>query len=115
MPRKKKEPTIRIPDFKKQPGFFTIYIKKDSELKLVATNLNTESFLDLYFTNLVKNITLNTTKEQVLTKYNEIWKSKGIYIVYTDSWGHKWENQIPSNKKFDEYLNRFIKDATDSK
>ena len=33
MPRKKKEPTIRIPDFKKQPGFFTIYIKKDSEEK----------------------------------------------------------------------------------
>lgn len=110
MPRKKKETTVHIPDLKKQPGFFTIYTKKDSEFKLVKTNLSTESFFDLYFTNLVKNITVNTTKEQVLNKYAEIWKDKGIYVTYTDSWGHVWNNQMPSKSKFDSYLSKFIKE-----
>lgn len=115
MPRKKKEYSIHIPDLKKQPGFFTIYVKKDSEIKLVATNLNTESFFDIYFTNLIKNITVDTTKEQVLDKYTTIWENKGIYVTYTDSWGHVWKNQMPSKKKFEEYLNKFIKDDFNKK
>lgn len=114
MPRKSKD-TVLVPVLVKRPGFFTVYITKDGSLKQIATNLSIESFLDLYFTNLINNININTTKEEVIDKYNYIWKKKGIYSIYTDSWGHKWNNQMPSEKRFNEYLNKFIKDATNTK
>lgn len=114
MPRKSKD-TVIVPVLVKRPGFFTVYIIKDGSLKQIATNLSIESFLDLYFTNLINNININTTKEEVIDKYNYIWKKKGIYSIYTDSWGHKWNNQMPSEKRFNEYLNKFIKDATNTK
>lgn len=112
MTRKKKEST-NIPVFKKQPGVFNVYITKEGILKEIASGLSTESFLDLYFTKLVENITTETTKEQVLSKYEEVWKTKGIHVVYVDSWGHKWKNQMPSKTKIDNYLNKYIKDGTD--
>lgn len=114
MPRKSKD-TVIVPVLVKRPGFFTVYITKDGSLKQIATNLSIESFLDLYFTNLINNINIYTTKEEVIDKYNYIWKKKGIYSIYTDSWGHKWNNQMPSEKRFNEYLNKFIKDATNTK
>nr|DAR76392.1 MAG TPA: hypothetical protein [Caudoviricetes sp.] len=114
MPRKSKD-TIIVPALVKRPGFFTVYIQKDGNLKQVTTNLSNESFLDLYFTNLINNININTTKEEVIDKYNSIWKKKGIYSTYTDSWGHKWSNQMPSKQRFNEYLSKFIKDATNTK
>lgn len=114
MPRKSKD-TVIVPVLVKRPGFFTVYITKDGSLKQIATNLSIESFLDLYFTNLINNININTTKGEVIDKYNYIWKKKGIYSIYTDSWGHKWNNQMPSEKRFNEYLNKFIKDATNTK
>lgn len=114
MSRKSKD-TIIVPALVKRPGFFTVYIQKDGNLKQVATNLSNESFLDLYFTNLINNININTTKEEVIDKYNSIWKKKGIYSTYTDSWGHKWNNQMPSKQRFNEYLSKFIKDATNTK
>ena len=114
MPRKSKD-TVIVPVLVKRPGFFTVYITKDGSLKQIATNLSIESFLDLYFTNLINNININTTKEEVIDKYNYIWKKKGIYSIYTDSWGHKWNNQMPSEKRYNEYLNKFIKDATNTK
>ena len=98
MARKKKEST-NIPVFKKQPGVFNVYITKEGILKEIASGLSTESFLDLYFTKLVENITTETTKEQVLSKYEEVWKTKGIHVVYVDSWGPKWKNQMPSKTK----------------
>lgn len=110
MPRKKEKKNIVIfPVVKKQPGVFIIYIEKEGTLKEVASGLSAEAFLDLYFTNLTKNITLETTKEEVISKYNEIWNKKGIRVVYIDSWGHRWNNQMPSKQKFDNYLNNFIK------
>lgn len=112
MPRKKeKKTTVIFPVVKKQPGVFIIYIEKEGTLKEVASGLSAKAFLDLYFTNLTKNITLETTKEEVLSKYNEIWSKKGIRVVYIDSWGHRWNNQMPSKQKFDNYLNNFIKDG----
>lgn len=85
MARKSKD-TVIVPTLVKRPGFFTVYIRKDGDLKQIATNLSIESFLDLYFTNLVNNININTTKEEIIGKYNAVWKKKGIYSTYTDSW-----------------------------
>ena len=114
MPRKKeKKKTVVFPVVKKQPGVFNVYITKEGVLKEIASGLSTKSFLDLYFTNLVENITTETTKEQVLNKYEEVWKNKGVYVVYIDSWGHKWNNQMPSKTKIDDYLSKYIKDGID--
>ena len=111
--KKEKKKKVIFKVVKKQTGEINVYITKEGVLKEIASGLSTKSFLDLYFTNLVENITTETTKEQVLNKYEEVWKNKGIYVVYIDSWGHKWNNQMPSKTKIDDYLSKYIKDGID--
>lgn len=96
--RKKKE-TVPLPrEPKRQPGYFELYLGG----KCVGTRLTYEDFYPRYFINLDKNLNKDSDLEQLLAKYESIWKTKGK-VQYIDSWGHRW-NQGPSRSKLLNYL-----------
>lgn len=96
--KKKKETTPLPREPKRQPGYFVLYLGG----KCVGNRLTLEDFLPRYFINLDKNLNADTDLEELLTKYENIWKTKGK-VEYIDSWGHKW-NQGPSKSKLLGYL-----------
>lgn len=101
---KKKKDKVSLPrEPKRQPGYYELYFGE----KLVGTKLTLEDFLPKYFVNLEKNLTEDTDLEQLLVKYEKIWKTKGK-VYYIDSWGHRW-NQGPSKAKLLNYLNEYSK------
>lgn len=92
---------------KKIPSSYKVYITKDNSLVKVADGLTRDSFFELYFTNIRSNAVPGVSKKQLLDKYNEIWKAKGIKVIYVDSWGHEWE-EMPSQERIDAFLNNII-------
>ena len=101
---KKKQEKVSLPrEPKRQPGYWELYFGG----KLVGTRLTLEELLPKYFVNLDKNLDSDTDLEELVSKYEKIWSTKGK-IYYIDSWSHRW-NQGPSKTKLLNYLNEYSK------
>lgn len=91
--RSKSEKAIeKIIKIKKQPGFFTVVIKKGD---IVVYNIKQISKIDLtkvYLKNLESNIEKHPeyTSKDILSAYKQLWSKYTISSIYTDSYGHKW-------------------------
>lgn len=80
--------------------------------KIIKSKCTLNDLFNTYFLNLDKLINTCETAEELLSKYKETYKNKGIkvQINYIDSWGHKWSGKVawPKEELFIEYLNTRI-------
>jgi hypothetical protein len=97
---------------KRHLGYYILKIKSPDGKAFGKTDLNTESWCDLYFINLenllMKNkdtLTLDSA-ETILDKYNQIYTKYKAFSTYVDSWDNKWHGKLGmvSEKKRLEYL-----------
>lgn len=84
----------KIIKIQKQPGFFTVTIKKDDKVVFHKARIFKDEYLNLYLKNLESNITKHPefTVEDIIKGYNNLWSKFTIISSYTDSYGYKWKN-----------------------
>ena len=90
----------KIIKIQRQPGFFTVTIKKDDKVIFHKSKLSKDEYLSLYLKNIESNITNHPefTVEDIIEGYNKLWSKFTIISSYTDSYGHKWKNTPLSSK-----------------
>lgn len=105
---KKKQPVIPIKRIiEKTPGYFQVLIKDTSgNIKFYNKKLLKKDYLKLYFKNIDDNLKNHPdwTKEEIISKYKNIWSSFQILSDYVDSYGHKWKNTHLSDKACLEFI-----------
>lgn len=84
----------------KQPGYFTVVIQKDDKVIFSKRKLTKDEYLSLYLKNIEANITNHPeyTIDDIIKGYKNLWGKYIIKSVYTDSYGHKWNNTPLSDK-----------------
>lgn len=77
--------------------------------KLSKPQCSLEEVFNTYFIKLENYLNSGLTAEELLDKYVNTFKSKGIKVVirYVDSWNHTWKDKSawPKKSDFIEYLN----------
>lgn len=102
--------TIKTPT--KVPPVWQIGILFPDGKKISKPRCTLNEVMETYFIGLDNHLDKGYTAEELLEKYKETFKAKGIkvQINYLDSWGHKWTGQVawPKDYRFLEYLNKII-------
>lgn len=103
---------------KRHLGYYILKIKTPDGKAFGKTDLDTNSWCDLYFMNLpallLKNkdsLTMDSA-ETILKKYNQIYTKYKAFSTYVDSWDNKWTGKLGmvSEKKRLEYLKTKIQE-----
>lgn len=80
--------------------------------KISKLRCTQNEIFETYFIGLDKYLNSNLTAEELLDKYKNTFKSKGIKVAihYIDSWGHTWKGKEawPKDQYFIEYLEKRI-------
>lgn len=112
MSSKKSEPRLKILDVTRVQPIWQIGILFPDGRKISKPKCTLNEVFNTYFIGLDKYLNNNLTAEELLEKYRNTFKNKGIkvQINYIDSWSHKWIGKIawPKESKFIEYLNKRI-------
>lgn len=76
----------------KQPGYFSVVIKKDDTVIFSNRKISKVDLTKVYFKNLENNIKNHPeyTAKDIVNIYKKLWSKYKIHSVYTDSYGHKW-------------------------
>lgn len=101
---------------KRHLGFYTLKIKTPDGKVFGKTNLDTESWCDLYFINLPALLEKNKdtltleSAESILKKYKQLYTKYKAFSTYTDSWDNKWTGKLGmiTDKKLLQYLTNKI-------
>lgn len=77
--------------------------------KITKPRCTLNDVFDTYFINYDSLVKPEMSAEEILEKYQNTFKEKGIKVAinYIDSWSHKWSGKVawPKRDKFIEYLN----------
>ena len=106
--------TKEIPVIKREPGYFSLLIIKDGTRIFEKHKLNKEDFYKIYFRNLKENIEKHPdyTVDKLLESYKTLWSKFEIHSKYIDSYGHLWDNTMPSDNMMKNYLNKIKYEIT---
>lgn len=78
--------------------------------KIAKPKCTLNDVFDTYFINYDSLVKSDMNAEEILEKYQNTFKEKGIKVAiyYIDSWGHRWTGKAawPRKDKFIEYLNK---------
>lgn len=91
--RSKSEKAIeKIIKIKREPGFFTVVIKKGDTIIFSTKHISKIDLTKVYLKNLEANITKHPeyTSKDILNAYKQLWSKYTILSTYTDSYGHRW-------------------------
>lgn len=91
-------------------SYYQIGILFPDGKKIVKPKCNLEDLFTTYFIKLDNYLKSGLTAEEILEKYKNTFKEKGIKIGinYIDTWGHKWTGKCawPRKEKFVDFLNK---------
>ena len=91
--RSKSEKAIeKIIKIKREPGFFTVVIKKGDTIVFSTKRISKIDLTKVYLKNLGENISKHPefTSKDILNAYKQLWSKYTISSTYTDSYGHRW-------------------------